>query len=137
MATGTFGRTIDKAISQSTPKQGSYIIVGKEIKCQTPSSLVLHCETCSSYKSHTTFKALIGIAPSGHTTFVSQLFAGSNSDRELSVKSGLLNLPFSQGKVVMVDKAFTIFDLLEPIGVGLSIPPFVKGPLCKSLPLKK
>ena len=44
---------------------------------------------------------------------------------ELTVRSGLLNLPFSCGDVVMVHKGFTISDLLEPIGVGLNIPPFL------------
>ena len=101
------------------------IIDGTEIKCQTPSSLVLHSETFSTYKSHTTLKGLIGIAPSGHITFISQLYAGSISDRELTVRSGLLNLPFCHGDVVMADKGFTICDLLEPIGVGLNIPPFL------------
>ena len=119
---------IDKAMPQSFrdkyPKT-RIIIDGTEIKCQTPSSLVLHSETYSSYKSHTTFKSLIGIAPSGHITFISQLYAGSISDRELTVRSGLLNLPFNQGDVVMADKGFTISDLLEPIGVGLNIPPFL------------
>ena len=38
---------------------------------------------------------------------------------------GLLNLPFCHGDVVMADKGFTISDLLEPIGVGLNIPPFL------------
>lgn len=120
--------TIDKAMPQSFkdkyPKT-RVIIDGTEIKCQTPSSLVLHSETFSTYKSHTTFKGLIGIAPSGHITFISQLYAGSISDRELTVRSGLLSLPFSRGDVVMADKGFTISDLLEPIGVGLNIPPFL------------
>ena len=74
---------IDKAMPQSFkdkyPKT-RVIIDATEIKCQTPSSLVKHSETYSSYKSHTTFKGLIGIAPSGHITFVSQLYAGSISD---------------------------------------------------------
>ena len=85
----------------------------------------MHSETYSSYKSHTTFKDLIGIAPSGHITLISQLYAGSISDRELTVRSGLLNLPFNQGDVVMADKGFTISDLLEPIGVSLNISPFL------------
>ena len=42
-------------------------------ECQTPSSLANHSETYSSYKSHTTFKGLVGIAPSGQVTFISQL----------------------------------------------------------------
>jgi len=119
---------IDKAMPQSFkdkyPKT-RVIIDGTEIKCQTPSSLVLHSETFSSYKSHTTFKGLIGISPSGHITFVSQLYAGSISDREITVRSGFLKLPFAVGDIVMADKGFTISDLLEPMGVGLNIPPFV------------
>ena len=59
--------TIDKAMPQSFkdkyPKT-RVIIDGTEIKYQTPSSLVLHNETFSTYKSHTTFTGLIGIAPS-------------------------------------------------------------------------
>ena len=39
------------------------IIDCTEIKCQTHSSLVLHNETYSSYRSHTTFKGLVGIPP--------------------------------------------------------------------------
>ena len=85
----------------------------------------MHSETYSSYKSHTTFKRLIGIAPNGHIAFISQLFAGSISDRELTARSGLLNLPYSQGDFVMADKGFTTSHLLEPIGVGLNIPPFL------------
>lgn len=54
-----------------------------EIFCQTPSSLLLQSEVYSSYKSHTTFKAMIGIAPHGPITFVSPLYAGSMSDREI------------------------------------------------------
>ena len=37
-----------------------------------------------------------------------QLCAGSISDRELTVRSGLLNLPFSRGDVVIADKGFTM-----------------------------
>ena len=103
------------------------IIDGTEIKCQTPSSLVSHSETYSTYKSHTTFKGLIGIAPSGHITFVSQMYAGSISNRELTVRSGILKLPFSDGDIVMADKGFKISDLLEPFAVGLNINYYGEG----------
>ena len=76
---------IDKVMPQSFKEKypsTRVIIDSTEIKCQTLSSLVLHSETHSSYKSHTTFKGLIGISPSGHITFISQLSAGSISDRE-------------------------------------------------------
>ena len=56
-----------------------------EVYCEKPSSLFLNSELCSSYKNHVTLKGLVGISPSGAITFVSQLYTGSNSDREIVV----------------------------------------------------
>uniref|UniRef100_A0A672FA09 THAP-type domain-containing protein n=1 Tax=Salarias fasciatus TaxID=181472 RepID=A0A672FA09_SALFA len=63
-----------------------------EVYCQTPASLLLHSEVFSSYKSHATFKAMIGMAPHGAVTFVSGLYAGSMSDREIFKLSGIIKL---------------------------------------------
>ena len=131
--------TIDKHMPQSFKDKyltTRVIIDGTEIKCQTPSSLVLHSETFSSYKSHTTVKGLIGIGPSGHITFISQLYAGSISDREITIRSGLLKLPFTAGDVIMADKGFTISDLLEPIGVMDSIFHHLLAPEVNTIPLR-
>ena len=84
---------------------------------------MFHSATYSSYNSN--FKGLIGISPSGHITFISQLYAGCISDGEITVRSGLLKLPFSAGDVFMADKGLNITDLLEPMSVRLNIPPFV------------
>ena len=46
-------------------------------------------------------------------TFISQLYPGSISDRDLTARSGLLNLPFHLGDVVMADKEFTILTFLK------------------------
>ena len=46
----------------------------------------------SSYKNHNTFKALVGISPDGAMTFVSSLYPGCISDKELTRKSGILDL---------------------------------------------
>ena len=100
------------------------IIDCTEIRCQMPSSLHLNGELFSSYKHHTTFKGLIGISPGGAVTFVSQLYTGSISDREIVIRSGFLKLPFQNNDSVMADKVFTIDDVL-PIGVSLNIPPFL------------
>ena len=100
------------------------IIDCTEIRCQMPSSLHLNGELFSSYKHHTTFKGLIGISPGGAVTFVSQLYTGSISDREIVIRSGFLKLPFQNNDSVMADKGFTIDDVL-PIGVSLNIPPFL------------
>ena len=34
-----------------------------ELRCQTPSSLLLQSEVFSQYKSHCTFKAMVGMSP--------------------------------------------------------------------------
>ncbi|CAM4691323.1 unnamed protein product [Leuciscus chuanchicus] len=82
-----------------------------EIFCQTPSSLVLQSEVFSNYKSHTTFKAMIGIAPHGPITFVSPLYAGSMSDREIFRISGITKL-LTADMAIMVDKGFLVDGLV-------------------------
>ena len=59
-----------------------------------PSSLHLNGELFSNYKHHTILKGLIGISPGGAITFISQLYTGSVSDREIVVRNGFLDLPF-------------------------------------------
>ncbi|XP_068743411.1 uncharacterized protein [Montipora capricornis] len=100
------------------------IIDCTEVKCAMPSSLLLNSELFSTYKNHTTLKGLVGISPSGAITFISQLYTGSMSDREIVERSGILDLPFTEGDSVMADKGFTISDIL-PLGVSLNIPPFL------------
>lgn len=100
------------------------IIDCTEVCCQMPSSLLLNSELFSSYKNHTTLKALVGISPKGSMTFIGQLYTGSISDKEIVEHSGFLKLPFEQGDSVMADKGFTIEDVL-PLGASLNIPPFL------------
>ena len=89
-----------------------------------PSSLQLNGELFSAYKNNTTLKGLVGIYPGGAVTFISQLYTGSISDREIVRRSGFLNLPFDDKDSIMADKGFTIQDLL-PLGVSLNLPPFL------------
>ena len=95
-----------------------------EVRCQMPSSLHLNGELFSNYKNHTTLKGLIGISPGGAITFISQLYTGGISDREIVVRSRFLDMPLQDGDSVMADKGFTMEDLL-PLGVSLNIPPFL------------
>ena len=96
-----------------------------EVKVQTPSSKVLNSESYSNYKSHATFKGLVGITPSGSVSFVSVLYTGSISDKEITKKAGILDL-LEKGDEVMVDKGFPIHDMLQEIGCTLVIPPFLR-----------
>lgn len=101
------------------------IIDCTEIKVEMSSSLLLKSQTYSNYKSANTLKGLIGISPSGSVSFVSQLFTGCISDREITERSGFLQLPFDKGDSIMADKGFNIQDLLDEVHVKLNIPPFL------------
>ena len=96
-----------------------------ELKVQSPSSLVLNSQLYSHYKGTTTFKSLVGIAPSGVVTFVSSLYTGCISDKHITLVSEILDL-LESGDQVMADKGFLIQDLLEKKGCSLVIPHFLK-----------
>ena len=71
---------------------------------------------------------LVGISPSGAITFVSQLYEGSISDKEIVSRSGILTKElWSPGDSLMADRGFDIQDLLSPLQVNLNIPAFLSG----------
>lgn len=63
-----------------------------EFFIEIPSSLVNQTLTYSSYKSHNTFKLLVGISPTGVVTFLSKLWGVNASDMQIVKESGLLDL---------------------------------------------
>ncbi|XP_048105422.1 uncharacterized protein LOC125298638 isoform X2 [Alosa alosa] len=95
-----------------------------EIYIEKASSKVISSETYSNYKGSTTLKGLIGVCPSGEKTFVSSLYEGSISDKQITKQSGILSL-LEEGDEVMADKGFLIGDLLSPINASLVVPPFL------------
>ncbi|XP_065196381.1 uncharacterized protein LOC135827875 [Sycon ciliatum] len=105
------------------------IIDATELKCEVASSLPAQSQLYSSYKTHTTLKGLIGMTPDGAVAFISELFTGSISDRELTIRSHFLDLlpAAGYGTSIMADKGFDIQDLLVPYGVKLNIPPFKRS----------
>uniref|UniRef100_A0A8C5CIY1 THAP-type domain-containing protein n=1 Tax=Gadus morhua TaxID=8049 RepID=A0A8C5CIY1_GADMO len=60
--------------------------------------------------SHIAFKAMIGMAPHGAITFVSGLYVGSMSDREIFKHSGIAKL-LQPDMGIMVDKGFLVDNL--------------------------
>ena len=82
----------------------------------------------SHYKNHVTYIGLLGIAPSGGITFISQLYDGSISDKEIVRRSGILDERFWQpNDSVMADRGFTIDEELKQLKVDLNIPAFLGG----------
>ena len=110
------------------------IIDCTELKIQCPSSLVLQSQSYSNYKSTNTLKSLVGVDPKGGFMFVSQLYTGSISDKQIVTRSGFLELLSSKKEVtevedgdsIMADKGFDIEEDLKNIGLQLNIPPFLK-----------
>ncbi len=68
------------------------IIDCTELFTETPSSLSNKTLLYSSYKSHMTYKALVGINPRGVITFASDLWSGNISDKKITKLSGILDL---------------------------------------------
>ena len=81
------------------------IIDCTELNVQIPSSLAIQCALYSSYKHRCTYKGLLGISPSAAVTFISQLYPGSISDKEIVARFGFLSPAFWEaGDSVMTDK---------------------------------
>ena len=107
--------------SKNTYPNTRCIIDCTEIFCQSPSFLIAQSALYSHYKSHVTHQALLGIAPSGAVTFISQLYDGSVSDKDIVNRSGFLSKELWElNDSVMADRGFTIEDELDKIGVTLN-----------------
>ena len=78
----------------------------------------------SRNKNHNTAKGLIGISPTGYPSFISELYTGRSSDKQVTKDCGILNL-LEPSDDLMADKGFDIEDEM-PQGVNLNIPPFLK-----------
>lgn len=99
------------------------IIDCTEIFIQRPTSTNVQQLTWSSYKQNNTAKALIGVTPNLFISFLPDLQPGRLSDKEIVIRSGLVDL-VEPGDLVMADRGFTIDDLLSQ-SVELNIPPFL------------
>ncbi|XP_062512472.1 uncharacterized protein LOC134188291 [Corticium candelabrum] len=97
-----------------------------EIFVERPTNLLARACTWSQYKHHNTVKFLIGIAPQGIISFISDAWGGRVSDKFLTEHSGILNklLP---GDVVLADRGFDISDSVGMQQAKLYIPAFTKG----------
>lgn len=91
---------------------------------QSPTDFAEHGNMYSSYKHHTTLRCLVGISPSGAVTFLSDTYEGSIGDREIVLKSGLVNL-LDPWDLVIADRGFLIKDILQDRKAELNIPPFL------------
>lgn len=86
------------------------IIDCTEFYIETPNRLPSQRSTYSSYKSRNTFKLLLSISPIAHINFMSNLFSGSISDKEIVRQSGFLD-KLEPGDSIIANKGFNVQDL--------------------------
>lgn len=101
------------------------IIDSTEFKIQKPSDPAEQQVTFSYYKNCNTLKCMIGISPSGAISFMSSIYGGSISDKELFLRSNLLQL-LESGDSVLADRGFTVSKELRRVGCTLHTPLFLK-----------
>ena len=96
-----------------------------EIFCKKPSSLQANKEVYSNYKSHTTFKYLVGISPHPAVVYVSKAWGGRASDKKITETSADLLEALQPDDQVMADRGFALIEgILTPLGFTLTIPDF-------------
>lgn len=97
-----------------------------EIKIERPSSYEARSETWSQYKQSNTAKFLIGIAPQGVVTFISEGWGGRCSDKHITEHCGILD-NLRPGDVVLADRGFNISESVGFYCARLHVPAFTKG----------
>ena len=105
-------------------KGTTVIIDATEIYLKKPSNPEVQQLIFSTYKNTTTLKALVGITLSGSLCFISDLYGGCISDKEITSKSGFID-KLQQEDEVMADRGFNIQELLASKGVKVNVPPFM------------
>ena len=98
------------------------IIDCEEVYIQTPSSLDVAAMCLSEYKHHYTIKYLVGNAPNGAISFVSDCYGGRASDKFIVEDCGFIS-NLRPGDQVMADRGFKISDYLAFHQCTLTIPP--------------
>jgi hypothetical protein len=87
------------------------IIDCTEFFIRKPRNPTAQSQTFSTYKHQNTYKALVGVSPTGAFIFVSNLWGGNVSDRFITKENGFLD-KIRPGDEIMADRGFIIRDLL-------------------------
>lgn len=115
---------LPKAFQNALLKDCRIVIDCTEVKCESSTNYKQQGNLFSSYKNSPTFKILLGCAPSGACMFTSDCFEGNISDKQIVIRSNLVE-KLEKDDVIIADRGFTISDILREKGVKLVIPPFL------------
>ena len=96
-----------------------------ELFIQRFAAMLAQSETWSECKHHNTCKLLVGVTPNGQVSFLSDLWGGRISDKQITRESWVLDL-LERGDNVMVDRGFDISNVVLD-GMTVNMPPFLAG----------
>ena len=101
------------------------IIDATEFHIEKPANPDVQASTWSNYKNTNTLKLPVGVMPNAVISFLSSLWGGRISDKELTKRSKLLE-KLEHGDSIMADRGFDIGSIM-PEGTNVNIPPFLGG----------
>ena len=113
----------DCELSEKAKQFGRFPMVRVILDC-TEISLQANKAIYSHYKSHNTFKYLVGISPHPAVVYVSRVWGGRASDKHITSHSQDLIDALKPGEQVMVDRGLAIKSIRLPRNVELVIPDF-------------
>ena len=93
---------------------------------ERPSNLKARAETWSNYKHNNTAKFLIGIAPQGVISFISNGYGSRASDKLITEDCGILN-KLVPGDLILADRGFDIQESVGTVSAQIYIPAFTRG----------
>lgn len=100
------------------------IVDTTDIKINKPSNMEQQSNTFSSYKASNVLKVLVGISVYGGLSFIGPCFEGNLSDRQVFLRSGIMDF-LNEGEAVMCDRGFDVEEDLNEKGVDILIPAFL------------
>ena len=82
-----------------------------DIEIAAPSLMSQQNAIYSNYRAMNSFKVIVGVAPNAVIMYVSKLYPGSISDKEIVKQSGLMN-HMASDDLILADKGFLIQDIV-------------------------
>lgn len=79
----------------------------------------------STYKNRNTLKIMVGTSPGGLITYLSPVYCGSVSDRQIIERSNIIQ-KCDSGDIILADKGINVEDLCVPYNVKINMPTFFR-----------
>lgn len=115
--------SLDASRPHGFPLGVSIIIDAFELEMHRPRKKTAYSALWSQYKQRTTAKTLIGIAPNGAITHVSETYPGKITDPQLFRQSNLKAI-LRPGSLILADRGFRVGSSLIQSNILLRVPDF-------------